>query len=113
MEKKDYWIETVASSFDEHKITATLEQISSVAADIQISHENIGLAFYEPASDGGKSEIEKLKKQLSDERSKETCNECKGKGGWNVSFGTFTSPTTCHRCQGTGRVLPRDQKVNH
>ena len=39
MSHSDYWLEAVESSFEEHGITATAEQIKGVAGDIEISVE--------------------------------------------------------------------------
>lgn len=53
-----YWIECLESSFDEHGIEATDEQIKSVAYDVQGAHENYGMAFYSPPASDRISAIE-------------------------------------------------------
>ncbi len=113
MNKLSYWLEAVDSSFDEHGVLSTEELRLKIAEDMLAAYDNIGMAFYEPTGDGAESLIEKLRKELREEKSKEVCNECKGKGGWNIGMGTFTSPQTCNRCDGSGKVLPSKQKINY
>ena len=42
---KDYWKEATTSAFEEVGIVLTDEQLKQVASSLQISHENIGMAF--------------------------------------------------------------------
>jgi 23S rRNA A1618 N6-methylase RlmF len=48
MTKTNYWEECLDSSFCEHGITVTPEQLKAVAEDVQGGHENYGMAFYSP-----------------------------------------------------------------
>lgn len=41
----DYWEECLDSSFSEHGIAATPEQLKAIAEDVQVSHENYGMAI--------------------------------------------------------------------
>jgi hypothetical protein len=108
MPKHDYWKEAVASSFEEHDIKATVEQIAAVAGDIQVSHENIGLAFPAPEGNPLEDEIKDLKRKLNEEYEKVICPHCKGKGV-EISFGPVHSAVSqCNRCYGRGRVHPRN-----
>lgn len=51
-EEIDYWEECLDSSFQEHGVKVTPEQLKAIAKDIQGGHENYGMAFYAPpASD--------------------------------------------------------------
>jgi hypothetical protein len=65
-EKKDYWEECLASSFEEHGVTATVEQLKAIATDIENGSENIGMAFYSPPPSDRISEIEREWKQKYD-----------------------------------------------
>lgn len=52
MNPHDYWKECLASSFDEHGIPATIEQIDAIAQDVEIARDQFGMTFYSPpASD--------------------------------------------------------------
>jgi len=64
--KLDYWIESVASSLGEHGISATKEQIQAVAEDIQISHEQFGMAFYSPPGTDRIADIDRQWKEKND-----------------------------------------------
>lgn len=57
--KKDYYAEGLSESFDEHGITATVEQIRAVAADIELYAENQGMAFYSPPASDRYNEIDR------------------------------------------------------
>lgn len=45
---KDYWIECISSSLEEHGVRASSEQIKLIADDIEGAHECYGMAFYSP-----------------------------------------------------------------
>ena len=45
---QEYWRECIANAFEEHGITATLEQINAVGDDCESAHDNYGMAFYQP-----------------------------------------------------------------
>lgn len=51
-------------------------------------------------------ETEKLKKELTKERSKVVCPECGGRGSITVSWLDRSSTSTCWKCNGEGKVLP-------
>ena len=100
--KNKYWEECLASSFDEHGIIVTTEQLKAVASDIQIGHENIGLAFYVPENPMI-SEVARLNTELKDEREKVICRECSGYGRIITYWGTRQSNSECRKCAGEGR----------
>ena len=103
----NYWEECISEAFDEIGIAVTKEQIATVAGIVEGSAENYGMAHgHECIPDPQRLEIERLKKDLVNERSKIVCEECKGKGGWMTYFGTFQSRTTCPKCKGAGIYLP-------
>lgn len=105
-DKQDYWKECLASSFNEHGIIATADQIKKVAEDIQISHENIGMAFYVPENPLA-GELKKVTAALKAEKEKVFCKVCKGKGSITEAFGTGrVSISTCYKCNGEGKHNP-------
>ena len=100
-----YWEECIAVSFDENGIAATQKQIESVAADVQNSHENIGMAFHTPENPMV-SEVSSLREQLKAERDKILCPVCRGSGSIITRGGTFECESQCDRCRGEGRCRP-------
>lgn len=107
MNTTDYWKETIESSFEEHGIQATNEQIASVASDIEISHDNYDLAFYQPSrASHTETELKRAKEDLAAERSKVLCKSCKGTGE-DIGYGpSFVAISQCIKCCGQGRHLP-------
>jgi hypothetical protein len=102
---KDYWRECVASSFDEHGIVATPEQVAAVAADVQASHESYGTAFYHPPSPLP-DEIRRLKSALADEHRKVICQTCRGSGEERSALGAHVFISACFKCNGEGWHFP-------
>lgn len=101
----DYWEECIAQAFEDAGIKATKEQIDTVISWVEGAHDNYGMAHgHECIPNPLLSEIKELKKSLSIERSKVTCNECDGKGRI-ISHGPHhSSNSECNRCRGEGRV---------
>ena len=66
MDKLDYWEECLASSFEEHGITVTKEQLKAIAEDVELGHDNIGMAFYSPPSSDRIADIEREWKKKHD-----------------------------------------------
>lgn len=104
MSKLQYFKECIESSFDEHGIIATNDQILAVASDVQNSYENIGLAFYTPESPFV-GEVEKLKKDLEYERALVFCETCNGRGRIQSYGPHHGSNSECHKCNGRGKHL--------
>ncbi len=109
MNRAEYWVECVESSFSEHGITASKEQIECVAGDVEVSHENQGMAFGDDVAsrnfhEGRESEIAALKTELRAEQDKLMCQECKGRG-YIVCMGpVHSAESVCFTCKGNGRV---------
>lgn len=101
---EDYWDECVTEAFEQAGLTATEEQIKIVAGDIQVSHENYGMAFHSPQSDGGQREIDHLTRELQAERDKRICYECNGKGRIITQGPCHSSDSECSNCRGEGRI---------
>lgn len=111
VDHKDYWVKSVESSFGEHGVTATAEQIERVAGDMQGSSENEGMAFGDDVASANwagekEREIAELAKALEDERRKVHCETCGGKGYIRENYGTRSSESSCYKCHGEGRHAP-------
>lgn len=106
MTKADYWVECIESALEEHGVSANAEQIKRIAADVQISAENQGLAFHVPEYRPFNTEVEELRKQLREEKSKVLCKTCKGSGEEIVPGFSHYSISQCWRCHGEGRHVP-------
>lgn len=101
----NYWEECISQSLEEHGVIATPEQISRISSDIEICHQNYGMVHgYDQIGDHRDNEIKKLCDELSAERSKVTCPDCKGSGR-NITYGPYhSSESECTRCRGEGRT---------
>ena len=98
----NYWHEAIESSFDEHEIIATPEQIAAVAKDMRQARENYSMAYYQPESPY-LAEIAELKKKLEIEREKRVCKSCSGTGT-RVNHGPLhSSYGRCDECRGEGK----------
>ena len=103
----DYWRECISEAFDDAKITATEEQIATVASWIEGAHDNFGLAtgrdcIPNPQDTENKRLEEELEK-LREELRTPACRECRGTG----RLGESARAQTCYVCDGKGRVWPR------
>lgn len=103
--RDEYWVECIAQSAENCGAILTKEQIEAIAADVQASHENYGLAFYQPSIDEHPvfSENKQLKKQLQEEREKILCRECNGHGRIIIQGPYHSSDSQCWKCSGYGR----------
>ena len=102
----EYWKECLSEAFDEVGIVATDEQITKVANDIEISHQNYGMAYgHDAIPNPLQTENDKIKKDLKDERDKVICEVCSGKGNLISYGGTFQSISACWKCKGEGKYL--------
>lgn len=107
MTRMEYWKESLASSFEEHGISATEQQIEAVAKDIQISQECVSLAFHTPLGESSLSiELRKLQDKLRAEKEKVTCKECNGNGILTCYGPVHSSTSSCWKCRGEGRHAP-------
>ncbi len=104
MSERDYWTECIETAFEENGITATPEQIDAVAGDVEVCHDNYGMAFYTPSGDGRDTEIKQLKAELEKERNKRICPECKGRGRIISQGPCHSSDSECYECRGDGTV---------
>ncbi len=103
MKACEYWEEMLANSMEENGVSATPEQILAIATDMQICHENYGMAFGYPQGNPERDEIKRLEKALTAEREKVTCRECKGTGTIHSQGPYHGSISQCDKCRGTGR----------
>jgi len=103
--KKEYWIECIASSLEEHGVQVTSEQIESIAEDIGNAHDNIGMSFHVPENPLS-GEVKKLEKQLAREKTLVHCQKCNGNGCIQEYGPYHGSNTECCKCRGEGKHLP-------
>jgi hypothetical protein len=103
--KTDYWAESLASSFEEHGITATTAQIEAIARDLEISRDNMGMAFHVPENPLI-GELARTQAALKLEKSLVHCKRCNGAGRLVSHFGTFQSDSQCWKCHGEGKHKP-------
>lgn len=106
MSNLEYWIEGVASSLDEHGVTATADQIAAIADDMMGGASVEGEYSHQPRGQA-ESEADRLNKELRRERAKVTCRPCGGTGNISEPVGTsHWSNSQCDRCNGSGRHDP-------
>jgi hypothetical protein len=95
----NYWEECIEAALIEAGITATPEQISIIAGNVEVAHENYGLAHgHDCIPNPIREELHAIQHKLDQERSKVLCRVCKGTGR---SYGSW-----CDKCGGEGRHLP-------
>ncbi len=103
MSTRDYWKECIEIAFSDAGITATDEQMESVAGDVEGAHENYGMAFYQPESPLI-GELAETKRKLRVEESKVACQECNGRGRIYTAGPYHGSDSECWKCRGDGKV---------
>lgn len=105
----DYWQEHAEIAMNEAKLTATDDQLDTIAGVIESAHEFYGQAMgHDVASANFKGtqerEVADLKRALEAERRKGVCPECRGRG-WITTSGEVRSSTSqCWKCHGDGRL---------
>lgn len=101
----DYWAECLESSFEENGISITSSQLSCIAADIEVAHEQYGMAYPTPENPLI-GEVSTLKRELETERDKVICRECNGHGSITTHGPIHSATSSCFRCHGEGRHAP-------
>ena len=103
----DYWRDTIAEAFEDAGITATDMQIATVATWAEGAHDNHSMAHgYDCIPNSHKLEAERLQKELTIERDKVVCPECRGRGRI-ITVGPYHfSESECPTCRGEGKVSP-------
>lgn len=105
----EYWVIAVESALDEAGLSATDEQISVLAREMESAHEMHSEATGEYVFSANlraaqEDELAKAKRELRRERDKIPCNACDG--GTRLvpgMSGTMIRQTDCWKCGGTGR----------
>lgn len=106
----EYWKECITEAFGEIGIEATKEQINEMAEWVEGAHENIGMstgahAIPDPVKSAAERELVKIKRSQAfhDDWVATTtpCKECFTTGVRKEHWGI---KTTCHHCDGKGRV---------
>ena len=105
----DYWKECISEAFDDAGITASDEQIDTVASWAEEAHEDYGMAMgLDVASQNLRAEqdskVERLEKELQQEHNKRGCTKCGGRGYFVENYGTRSGRIDCRHCGGTGKV---------
>jgi hypothetical protein len=105
MTKTDYWAECLADSFGEHGVIATSEQIQAVARDVEISRDNMSMAFYVPENPLI-GDLKRAEAALKAETALVFCVECQGSGRLQYNSGPWAVNTQCNKCHGNGKHKP-------
>lgn len=101
----DLWKELISESLDNHGVSASAEQIASIAEDAAGIAESIREYSFCPA-DPMIRELEDTKAALERERDKVTCSTCKGTGYLISNGPCHSSHSSCWKCRGDGRHAP-------
>lgn len=103
----DYWQEVLSNSAEENGISLSEEQVVAIARDIELAHDQYGMAFgHDCIPNPLMGENDRLRRALTIEQSLVHCEECAGTGR-NVTYGPHHSADTqCWKCHGKGKRLP-------
>lgn len=102
----NYWEECLAEAFGDAGITATKEQIDTVASWVEGAHENYGMAHgYNCIPNPLQYENDTLRKKLDLERRKENCPICDGRGRIITPGPYHSSNSQCWKCNGEGKII--------
>lgn len=103
----NYWQECIGCAFDEAGLSASEEQIKSIAKNVEFAHNMYGEAHgYEHIPNPIQLENDKLKKKLKFEEEKITCPECKGKRSLTTHGPYHSATSSCFLCKGDGKIHP-------
>lgn len=108
MNSSDYWEEAVISSLEEFGVSVSEEQTAGIARDMEVAHEQYGMAFGHDVADKNliaarAQEMADLRAEIRTERDKVTCKTCKGTGRLIVNGPAHSSESMCYKCGGAGR----------
>ena len=99
----DYWEESVSAALDEAGVVATSEQIKQIAGDIEVSHEQYGMAHgHDCIASPAVVENARLVMELERERRKTVCPECNGGGREIIQGPHHSGESDCFKCRGKG-----------
>ena len=103
----DYWKECISEAFDDAKLSATDDQIGTVASWAEGAHDNYSMAHgHDCIPNPLIEENERLKHKLRNERYKILCPDCRGSGSITIQGPCHSGTSECSRCRGEGRYLP-------
>ena len=105
MQSEDYWAECIEIAFQDAGITATQDQIATVAGAVEGAHENYGLAHgHDCIPNPLHEENERLRRDLKREKDKVACPECRGRGDLTSRGPIHSATSQCWKCRGEGRI---------
>lgn len=100
----DYWNECIAEAFEDAGITATSDQIDTVASWVEGAHENYRTAMgYDAIPNPQSLEVDKLERELKREREMVHCKTCNGTGRVVEHGPIHSADMTCWKCNGNGK----------
>jgi len=100
----EYWEECVSQALDEVGISATQEQIFSIARDVEIAHEQYDMAHgYDAIPNPLIEENKRLKSKITAEKEKVICEICNGTGNITTHGPCHSGTSQCWKCRGEGR----------
>jgi len=99
-----YWTEAISEIFEEHGVTATAEQMAKVASDVELLSSTAGEYSSESVIRPGDEEVTKLRTELTLEKQKVVCKECRGHGFIGDSSDPTRYESECFVCKGAGRI---------
>jgi hypothetical protein len=95
MSRSDYWLETVSAALDEAELSATTEQIATIAKAVETSADNMSMAFGAPGPSRGPSREELLATLDGMRKQRIPCPTCLGQLEFRDFQGYRQSCTFC------------------
>ena len=100
----DYWKECISEAFEDASISATDDQIATVAYWAEGAHESFRQVHgHDCIPNPLWAENEQLTRELQAERDKQICRECNGSGSLFCYGPVHRSQSRCDKCNGEGR----------
>ena len=104
----DYWKEHAEIAMDEAGLTATEDQLDTIAGVIESAHEFYGQSMGHDVASANwhaeqRSELAKAQLELGKEKQKVLCRECRGEGVITTSYYNRSLTSQCWKCNGNGR----------
>lgn len=105
--ERSYWEEVIEESLCEQGVSLPPKEIEAIAKDVEMAHENYGMAFYQPTGPSqAERDLKTVSEELKTEREKIVCDECCGRGRIISHGPVHSSNSECWKCNGFGRHSP-------